>query len=315
MDTWKKSVISLHRIKGDVMRVAITGGSGFLGREVVSLIEKEKVHTPVVLGRNPSDGSKEYEYKQTDYSVDNLNAVLGDMDAVVHLAAIRGANGSIEDFHHNEIITENLFKSCVNTGIKNIVISSSIAVYSDVSRIPWDEEQLPSPKTIYGISKLVCEYLSHLYMKKHGLKVKSLRLAQILGDGERKGHMMNTFIDSAFEKRQLKVIGKSLAAREYVYVKDAARAILQAVAQPDVNGVFNIGSGQALTNLEIARLVNKCFHNEGNLDYNPSVSEEIESSLMDSSKAGNILGYNARFSICEALNDIKSIMQERVRNV
>lgn len=182
------------------MKVGITGGTGFLGKEVSTLLEKEG-HIPVIIGRSPFNGKTKYEYRSTDYSIESLNKVLDGNQAVVHLAAVRGSKGCISDFHQNEIITENLLKSCINIGITNIVIASSIAVYSKVESIPWTEEQLPSPKTLYGISKISCEYMADLYHKEYELNIKSLRIAQILGEGERKGFMMNTFIDNAFHKK------------------------------------------------------------------------------------------------------------------
>lgn len=293
------------------MKVAITGGAGFLGREVVSLLQNNDSFEPVTLSRKLLNTKDKYEFRITDYSSESLDMVLRDVDAVVHLAAIRGAEGKISDFHQNEILTENIYRSCVKLGIENIVFASSIAVYSDASKISWCESHIPTPKTLYGISKIACEYIGQIYHKKYGLNIKSLRIAQILGEGEKKG-MMNTFIDNAFDKTKLKVIGKSIAKREYVYVKDVARAIECSLMKSKINGSFNIGSGQAFTNLEVAQIVNDCFGNQENLVYENSLDEGIESSLMDSSKAKRVLGYEPKFSFKEALNDIKYIKEQSV---
>ncbi|MDC7783889.1 NAD-dependent epimerase/dehydratase family protein [Priestia megaterium] len=287
------------------MKVGITGGSGFLGKEVCSLLEK-KEFIPIIIGRSPFPEKIKYEYYTTDYSIESLNKSLQGLDAVVHLASLRGTDGSIGDFHQNETMTENLYKSCATLGINNIVYASSIAVYSDLMSIPWKEEQVPSPKTLYGISKMACEHIGNIYHKKYGLNIKSLRISQILGEGERKGFMMNTFIDNAFNKKTLHVIGKSLARREFVYVKDVANAILLALLSPNVHDVFNVGSNKAYTNLEIAHIINECFDNEGNYIYSDSIDEGIESSLMDSSKAQSKLGYSAQYSLKEALYEIKN---------
>jgi UDP-glucose 4-epimerase len=295
------------------MKIAITGGSGFLGKEVISLIEKNRVETPIILGRLQSSEDNKNQYRQTNYTTESLKDVLKDIDSVIHLAAVRGANGAIADFHQNEIITENLYNSCTKLGIKNIVYASSISVYSDGKKIPWKERQVLSPKTFYGISKVACEYIGEIYHRKYGLNIKALRFAHILGESERKGFMMNTFIDNAFQNKTLNVNGKSIAKREFVYVKDAARAIVMAMHRPEMNGTFNIGSGEAFSNLEVALIVNECFNNEGNLQYNNSVEEEIEASFMDSSKAGYELGYHAQFLMKEALEDIKNIKNTRTQ--
>ncbi|HHY83216.1 MAG TPA: NAD(P)-dependent oxidoreductase [Clostridiales bacterium] len=297
------------------MKVGVTGGSGFLGSETVSLLANVRSYTPVIIGRGGKQANYMHEYRVTDYSLESLMDVFKDLDAIVHLAAVRGTGSGISNFHPNEIITENLFEACSRLDIGNIVYASSIAVYSDESKIPWREDQLPSPKTLYGISKLACEYMANIYHTKYGLNVKSLRIAQVLGEGERKGYMMNTFIDNAFKKKQLHVIGKSKARREFVYVKDVAEAILLALSKKEVHGAFNIGSNEAYTNLEIAKIVNICFNNEGNLLYDDSRDEGISSSLMDSSKAREVLGYSPRYGLKEGLLDIKKQKIEGVLNV
>lgn len=294
------------------MRVGITGGSGFLGKEI-SRVLKEQGHTPIIIGRRASFDT-EHEYCQTDYSVESLDKVLSGFEALIHLASIRGAGGNISDFHNNEIIAENIFKSCVNSRLNNIVYASTIAVYSDSDNIPWSEKHIPSPKTLYGVSKLACEHIGEIYHRRYGLNIKSLRIAQVLGEGERKGFMMNTFIDNAFNRKSLNVIGKSIAKREFVYIKDVAKAMLLAILKPEIHGSFNIGSNTAYTNLEIANIINKCFSNKGNITYNELEDEKMESSLMSSLKAYKVLGYSAEYSLEQALIEIRDQKLE-VRSV
>lgn len=287
------------------MKVAITGGSGFLGKEVISALEHDASYIPVIIGKGKVNETN-HEYRTTDYSRENLKTVLTDIKAVIHLAAKRGTGGNIADYHTNINITNNLYESCTELGITNIVFSSTISIYSDVSKMPWSEESLPSTKTFYSVSKLACEHIGNIFHKNHGLNIKSLRIAQILGEGEIKG-MLNTFIDNAFEKRILKVTGKSVAKREFVYVKDVARAVILALKKDSVHGSFNIGSKASYSNYEIATMVNDVFDNKGNLFYDESIRETIESSLMDSSKAGKELGYLPQYSLKEALKDILKI--------
>lgn len=288
------------------MRIGITGGSGFLGREVVSQFKENLV--PVIIGRSKNHET-EHEYISTDYSTKSLDSAFRSLDAVIHLAAIRRSQNNISEFHENEIMMQNVCCSCINRGINNLVFASSISVYSDQTKIPWREDQLPAPKTYYGISKTSCEYIGQIFHKKFDLNVKSLRIAHVLGEDKKRKYMMNIFIDNAFLKKTLCVIGKSVAKREFVYVKDAARACLLAVNKPDNNAIFNIGGNGVFTNHEIAVLVNQCFDNNGNIDYNSMISEGIESSFMDSKKAEKALGYKPCFTIKQALLDIRKIKE------
>lgn len=286
------------------MRVAIIGGTGFIGREVVNKLLQNGLDVGV-FSRN-KNGHKPNHY-QTDYSCEALCNQLKRFDSVIHLAAVRGTNGKLADFHINETILENLLVACVKNNIKNVCFASSISVYSETDKIPWDEETVPYPKTFYGISKLACEYLGYLYSRKYGISFKALRIGQVLGEGEVKGYMMNTFIDNAFSKKTLNVKGKSIAKREFVYVKDVAEAFYKALMNTKVSGAFNIGSGVAYTNLEIAKIINNVFDNVGNIKYNDDFDEGIESSLMSIKKAEAVLGFSPKYTLYEALIDIKKI--------
>ena len=288
------------------MRIAIAGGSGFIGREVFKSM-KNRGWKPVIFTRKKIL-NEEGEYVTTDYSQNDINSKLIGFDAVVFLAGVRGGKGKISDFHQNEIVVQRILESCVLNDIKNICFISSIAVYSDTNMIPWNENMTTCPKTFYAVSKLACENIGNIYSKRHGLKFKSLRVAQVLGEGEIKG-MMNTFIDNAFNKRLLMINGKSIAKREYIYVKDVAEAICVAILNKEINGCFNIGSGISYTNYEIAKIVNEIFENEGNIQYDDNLDEGIESSLMDNSYAKDKLGFYPKYTFRQALEDIKKIKE------
>jgi UDP-glucose 4-epimerase len=292
------------------MRIAVTGGTGFFGKYVVEYIKKEN-NIPVVITRNIIDNSKnDYEYRISDYSKTDLIDKLFDVDAVVHLAAKRGSQGLISEFHDSEILTQNLYEACCELNIKNIVYASSISVYSDEKLLPWTEEQPPAPKLMYGVSKLACEYIGNIYSEKRGLHIKNLRFAHLYGFNEKNNYMINRFMRQAFHHEQLVLHAKSVAKREFLYAKDAAKAVVCALKQSTLSGTFNIGSGEALTNYDVATQINTIFENEGNLLIeDPTADEGISSSYMDSSKAKTILKFSPDYTFSDALAEIRKLMK------
>ncbi|WP_096550376.1 NAD-dependent epimerase/dehydratase family protein [Ureibacillus thermosphaericus] len=290
------------------MKIAITGGSGFLGRYVINAI-KDLNHTSIILTRKDLENENDVEYRKTDYTINDLIQKLHDVDAVVHLAAKRGSQGNISEFHNNEILTQNLYESCFENNITNIVFASSISVYSDAKSLPWTEKDLPSPSLMYGISKLANEYIGNLYSEKKGLCIKNLRFAHLFGFNEKNNYMINRFLRQAFHKEQLVINTKSVAKREFLYAKDAAKAIICALKHSTVSGTFNIGSGDAFTNYEVAEKINAIFGNDKNLLIKNSDAEEtIKSSYMDSSKARKELNFSSDYTFEEALKEIYSLM-------
>ncbi|WP_373263625.1 NAD-dependent epimerase/dehydratase family protein [Hungatella hathewayi] len=164
---------------------------------------------------------------KTDYSKDILKAAFQGMDTVIHLAALRGTRSLISDYHENKNLMETILLSMAEVSVKQIVFASSIAVYSEIDRMPWAEELPLAPKILYAVTEVLCEYLCRYYGRKNNIAYSFLRVAQVLGLGEQRKGMMNLFIDAAFNYKQLNVIGKSVAERQFVFVEDLTRIFAQ----------------------------------------------------------------------------------------
>ncbi|MEB6548870.1 NAD(P)-dependent oxidoreductase [Heyndrickxia sporothermodurans] len=292
------------------MKIAITGGSGFLGKYLVERIKNEN-HKPVILSRREIDKLQTgYESRLTDYSKTNLLEKLLDIDAVIHLAAKRGSQGKISEFHDNEILTQNLYDACFELNITNIVYASSISVYSDEKLLPWKEEQIPTPELMYGVSKLTNEYLGNIYSRKKGMYIKNLRFAHLYGFNEKNNYMINRFFRQAFHREQLVLNTKSVAKREFLYAKDAAKAVICALKKDSTSGTYNVGSGEALTNYEVAVKINTIFGNANNLIVkDPDANEAIHPSYMDNSKAKIMLNFSPDYTFSTALSEIYTMMR------
>ena len=294
------------------MKIAVTGGSGFVGQWLLRRLKDE--HDFVVIGRKIGKKKlevkgKQFRYIETNYLKKDLSKKLRNIDAVVHLAATRVGSNSIVDFMSNITVSENLFNSFLENDISNVVCLSSISVYSDITERPWNEEQRVSPHSFYGISKVAMENIGHYFNRSKDMNIKSLRVAKVLGYGERSGYMLNTFINQAFQKETLLVYGGGSGRREDIYVKDVADAIICALDKPDLTGIFNIGTGKNISHLELARLINEVFDNKGNLKFKRDVKEDTFNLLMDIRKAKDKLGWTPQWTIRDGLNDIRSIME------
>ncbi|MGN0355888.1 MAG: NAD-dependent epimerase/dehydratase family protein [Muricoprocola sp.] len=274
------------------MKIAVTGASGFIGTEVIRELQKKEKIEILALTRAEDRTEGRVRWSHTDYSIKSLSEVLHGVDAVIHLAAVRGTTGTLSDYHENETITENILIAMGETGVRNIILASSIAVYSDTEKIPWREEEPLLPKTLYGITKASCEYLCHYYSKKYGFHYAAVRIAQVLGLGEKRRGMMNVFLETAYEHGEIRVMGRSSSRRQYIYVKDLA-AVMSRLACMDSpqSVILNVGMKTAYSNLEIARLVNRIFENETPIRYDDSFPETIEPSHMDICSLEEYLGY------------------------
>ena len=208
------------------MRVAVTGAAGLVGRKTVEVLKRAGWEV-LPLSRAARPG-----YLTTDYTVNSLAAIFADADAVVHLAAERGGEGCL---HQNQQLTENVLLAMQQSDrCRRIVYLSSISVYSGEETLPWSEQTLPRPEGEYGLSKLAGEHLCAIYQKA-GIRYTVLRCAHILGIEDR-GYMLSRFFDGAFRRQTICVTGKSVARREFIYVKDAAGGILWALGSEESVG-------------------------------------------------------------------------------
>lgn len=290
------------------MTVLVVGATGFIGAEVTR-INRVAGHHVIACGRKAWEGKirKQFPDGEDYWSTEKgavPNSLLHKADCMVLLAAKRPYQGfSFADYADNVTLAYRYMMLAMENGLKNIVFASSKAVYSGRD-MPWREEISCAPSSLYGASKVAVEQLGAYFSAIGKLCFKSLRFAQVIGDGERKGYLINTLIDNAREKRTQIIYGSGEQRRQYVYVKDVADAVLRAEECSTISGAFNIGMEGNVSNLELAEIVNECFGNTGNLvhDYSrPMIGSDDEMSI---EKAKKELGFCASFDIWDVFSDL-----------
>ena len=293
------------------MKIAITGATGFVGRYVTEQLNQHGVEVIALSRGRTSDACIDVpgiRFEGTDYSVDSLIRILQGVGTVIHLAAVRGGDGAMVDYHDNERITENLLRAMAEAGTEQIIYASSRMVYSGEENIPWKETDIPAPNSLYGISKMEGENLCRYYSRKYGFRSTAIRIAQVMGPGETVRNMMSVFLEKAANGEQLKVIGASKAKRQYIYVKDLAEVIGRIALDSNVQGragqdVLNAGMEQAYTNLEIAQAFSDVF-GLPTPEYDDSKPETITPSIMDVGRMVERTGFHPR-DMRDALEDIR----------
>ena len=293
-----------------LMKIAITGASGFLGRYLVNALLTRKCDI-TCFSRNKGNLTKHFGMQspvhcvETDYSLDSLSPHFIAFDACIHLAAKRPTAKSprLTDFIENIIITDNLLTVCEEVDVGRVVLISSMSVYSpEENKLPFLETEMPSSKNSYGLSKWISERITDYYP----LQTVILRMGQLVGWGERSGYMLMSFLTQALKGEPLIVFGKGSGKRDYLYVKDAIKAILTVLDTTAVNGTYNIGSGRSVSHLELAQTIAGVFHEAGaNVSLDSSREEDSSISFMDITRAGRLLNWAPRYDLSQMLRDMK----------
>ena len=280
------------------MKIAVTGASGFIGSELLAVLNKREDVSVIALTRDASgyENSERCEWRSTGYSFESLVSALEGADIIIHLAGVRGTENDPAKFLVNEVMTDRIVQAMWRCRAKRIVFASTMSVYNDDSLMPWTEDAPLKGRSCYGDSKANCERIIREYAGAHDITYGIARIAQVLGEGEKRRGMMNVFLDTARDHGTIKVMGRSVLKKQYIYVKDLVE-VLTILAlgnenySADSNIIVNVGMPEAYSNLEVAQIVNDVYGNPTPIDYDDSYPEKGRPFHMDISRLRKELGY------------------------
>ncbi|CEP78318.1 NAD dependent epimerase [Defluviitoga tunisiensis] len=299
------------------MKIAITGATGFIGSYLIEGLKGKYELVGITRDASKCISKSEVNYKLSDYSKESLMDALLGCEAVVHLAAIRPLKGQESDYliyNKNVELTSNIFESCRNVGISNIVFASSRSVYNPrCNNIPFKtSDKIEYTLNLYGLSKYFCEKLALYYNHYYGMDIKSLRLAQVLGVGEKEGVMVTEFIKRAMSKEPLIVYGEGKGKRHYVYVKDIVSAVEKALLNQSEEKIFNIAMENNISHRAFAELVNLVFDNINNIVFAKELKEDTDEYLMDITHTKKYLNWFPSYDMYHALLDMRKILENEM---
>ena len=301
------------------MKFFITGGAGFIGRHLVAKLLHDKHE--ITIFDNFSSSSKN---DVTHLLEDGVGLVTGDIldydlllksmpkyDFVIHLAAQTSVSQSVANPKTTADIivdgTVNVLKSCVKTNVKNIIFSSSAAVYGNSINTLLAENAQLSPLSSYGASKLVAEYNLLAFSKLFGLNCISLRLFNVYGNGQSsEAGVIRKFLKNISEDTPLEIFGDGTQTRDFVHVSDVIEAFYCAIRNIDAKSgnVYNIGSGIATSINELASLLISSKGKILQVIHKPALEGEIKDSKADISLAENDIGYSPQVSLSNGLANL-----------
>ena len=248
------------------MRFVVTGGAGFVGSHLVKLLVKEGHQVKVIdnlhTGKmeNLDEVREDIEFCKLDIQdFDSMEKELKDTEGVFHQAALTVVQDSfkIPEKYHNVNVdgTENIFKIAQKNNFK-VVYASSSSVYGHQDIVPILENFEKKPINPYGKTKLDDEILAERYAKE-GTRIIGLRYFNIFGKGQTLEYagVITKFLDKLRDKQSPIIFGTGSQIRDFIHVEDIARANLLAM-KSDVSFTHaNIGTGDSISILELAKIM------------------------------------------------------------
>lgn len=258
----------------------VIGANGFVGSHLVNTLVGANWEVVAFdrFSRNPQFAlsSKVQIVKGDFFSEDDLRGVIPEVDYVIHAFSattpfISDSDPYI-DIEKNLTPTLKILDLCVENNIQKFVfISSGGAVYGKAAeRGAVSEIDAAEPTSPYGIIKLTIEHYLTYFEKKHKLSHVSYRLTNPYGPGQvtkNNQGVIAEFTRRILNDEKITVLGDGTSARDYVYIEDACRMIVDTFSQETRYGTYNVGSGSAMTLQELISLISELTDKTPQIEY------------------------------------------------
>jgi UDP-glucose 4-epimerase len=276
--------------------VLVTGGSGFIGSNIVASLAKAAESKVVVYDVDAVENGvgKALSVKGDIFDSERLLGVMREQEVskVVHMVGLASisdcrANPN-KSFRLNVSSVHSVLEAMRISDVEQLVFPSTAAVYGDVVKPRVDESVEVKPTSIYGWHKSAAESLIRGYTRDYGVKATILRIFNVYGNLLREQGVISTFVRRALEGKPLIVNGGD-QLRDFVHLDNVVEAFIRCLGNPSAyQKIINVGSGVGLSISEIASMVHKTFpHTE--VVYNSLENGEY-SIFADISEMRNLLG-------------------------
>lgn len=304
------------------MKILITGGAGFIGSHVAEEFINSEYE--VVVLDNLSTGKIEnipnhVKFLEFDIIHNDLSNLLKSEkpQAVVHLAAQPDVSTSIKypvkDAKNNILGSINLFESCVQAEIEKIIYISTAAVYGEPKDLPVSEAHPIAPGSPYGKSKYIPEMYLKYYRDFFSLDYTILRIANAYGPRQvssAEGGVASIFMDKLFHGEKPVIYGDGKQTRDFIYVKDIARAVKLSLENNSKEFIYNVSTSLQISINELLNTLKKLLNNKIEPILEPAKKGDIKFNYLDNSKIKKNISWEPLYSLQEGLEEMVSWKKE-----
>ncbi len=295
------------------MKYVVTGGAGFIGNNIVKLLVKKDHNVDIIdnLHTGKKEILKEIIDKVNFYQIDirnkeELEKIVKNCDGVFHQAALTSVPESFEkpkEYNDVNVIgTKNIFEIANREKIR-VVYASSSSIYGNTTQIPIKERFERKPINPYGQTKLDDEVLAEKFEE---LSVIGLRYFNVYGVGQNISYagVITKFLEQIKNKKPLTINGNGNQIRDFIQVKDIAKANLAAMESNVKKSFFNVGTGISTSINDLAKMMINLSNNENKIIHGPELKGDVERSQADTELIKKSINWNHEIKLKEGLTEL-----------
>jgi GDP-L-fucose synthase len=293
-------------------RIVVTGGTGFLGRHLMAALRARGYDRAVAIGAEDYDLTLEAEVAR----------MLADLrpERIIHLAAVVGGIGANRRspgtfFYRNLMMGVLLMEQARRTGVERFLSVGTICSYPKFTPVPFREDDLwngypEETNAPYGLAKKMLLVQSDAYRREFGFDAVNVMLVNLYGPGDNfdpeTSHVIPALVRKCVEAvdrkaPEVEIWGSGQATREFLYVEDAAEAIVLALEKLPDSQPVNLGAGREISIRDLAEQIAALTGFHGRLAWDASKPDGQPRRCLDTSRAKQVLGWTAHTPFDEGL--------------
>ncbi len=296
------------------MKALVIGGSGFIGRNIIELLNQKKYYTISYDIADRNNNANEH-INGDMLDLDKLSKAMKDIDYVFNLAAVTSPP-EFEDidskgYEINIMGTYNILKSAYKNNVKKVILASSSAIYGNIKTPATEDVITDSYPNLYAVTKYTNEITARSFSLLRNLDSVYLRYFNTYGSGENnKGaysSIFHKFIDNLRHGEIPLIFGDGTQKRDFIYVEDNARASVLAMENGKPGEAYNIGTGMSTDFNKIYSIIKDEMHSDIEAKHvkNPFESYQLYTQA-DMEKTKNDLGFIPEYDIRKGVKKMLS---------
>ncbi|MEC7687697.1 MAG: NAD-dependent epimerase/dehydratase family protein [Candidatus Thermoplasmatota archaeon] len=299
------------------MRFLVTGSSGFIGSNLVSLLRSKEIE--VISVDNKEDDSVESDIRSIQWD-------LSGVDSVIHLAAKISVAESFEkkeEYHQvNVEATKRLFEACRDFRVNRVVFASSAAVYGQSMKKIKTVGEESDPESPYAENKIAGEELA-MQMSSKNCTFTCFRFFNVFGPGQKYDSpysaVIPIFIYRLSRGIPVTIYGDGEQTRDFIHISDVCNSLYKAaISNKNKSEILNLGTGKSVSILDLAKLISGIVSEEGGprdteIIMSPSRSGDVRHSTADIHGLDEFIGDSKFLDLSEGIRDLVRTEMANIR--